>query len=162
MFVLTIKSKFNKNVLKHTFLGAILFLCVVLLLFGAVALCDKPESGATCKNGEYNTAFNKDNPQEFVKQFDKKIKELYKQQEVFIPGEFDDTYSEYNELQKQQGLNLEKYKGKLCQLYIYKLSDYTIDYNDAYISIIVYRQRVIGGHISTGIVNCELYTFYGD
>ena len=38
-----------------------------------------------------------------------------------IPDEFDETYEEYNDLQKTQGLDLEKYKGRNATLYVYSV-----------------------------------------
>lgn len=162
MFVLTLKSKLNKKTLKKLVVSIVLIVCAVLTVVGAVNVYDKPSTKANSSNGEFITAFEEENAQEFVKQFDKAVAQLFKHQTIFIPTEFDNTYIDYNNLQKEQGLNLEKYKGKQCQLYIYKLKGYTIDYADAYISLIVYRDSVIAGHISTGVLNSRLYTFYGE
>jgi hypothetical protein len=38
---------------------------------------------------------------------------------VTIPEDFDEVYSSYNDLQKQQGFDLEKYKGKKVEIFSY-------------------------------------------
>lgn len=55
----------------------------------------------------------------------------------------------YNELQKQQGLNLEKYKRKKVTRYTYVVTNYP-DYTGViYANILVYRGKVIAGDICT-------------
>lgn len=34
--------------------------------------------------------------------------------EVLIPGQFDEAYEKYNYIQKQQGFDLSRYRGKVC------------------------------------------------
>ncbi|MCC8016625.1 MAG: DUF4830 domain-containing protein, partial [Clostridiales bacterium] len=36
----------------------------------------------------------------------------YTEKSITIPQEFNDAYNDYNEIQKNQGFDLEKYKGK--------------------------------------------------
>lgn len=43
---------------------------------------------------------------------------------VTIPAEFNDVYTQYNEVQAQQGFDLEKYKGKTLTIYTYNIVDY--------------------------------------
>ncbi len=74
--------------------------------------------------------------------------------EVVIPEVFDSVYETYNQLQKSQGLNLEKYKGKTVQRYTYALSD-TSDGADGevgetrYATLLIYKDRIIGGDVTT-------------
>lgn len=44
--------------------------------------------------------------------------------QVKIPTEFNDVYTQYNEVQKQQGFDLEKHKGKTVTIYTYNIVDY--------------------------------------
>ena len=44
--------------------------------------------------------------------------------ETVIPTEFDETYTEYNELQKSQGFNLEKYKNTRVKAWSYEILNY--------------------------------------
>jgi hypothetical protein len=72
---------------------------------------------------------------------------------VTIPGEFDKVFVGYNELQKQQGLDLSQYKRKDVTRYTYKITNYK-DYNGTvYANLLIYRGRVIGGDICSADVN---------
>ncbi len=44
--------------------------------------------------------------------------------EIIIPESFNEVYGEYNEIQKKQGFDLEKYKGKKATLYTYKITNF--------------------------------------
>ena len=80
------------------------------------------------------------------------------QTEVVIPREFDEVYSEYNGLQKKQGLNLEKYRGKSVMLYTYKVTNAE---DDAYANLLIYKNRVIGGDVSSASPDGFVYGFDG-
>lgn len=77
--------------------------------------------------------------------------------EVIIPEVFDSVYETYNQLQKAQGLNLEKYKGKTVRRYTYALTadDADSEQTDGapgevrYVTLLIYKNRVIGGDITT-------------
>lgn len=162
MFVFTVKTRLSRKQRFLIFIGAAC--AVVLIVTGVVLKTDTPKDTAVCDSiGEYSlVADDYEAIQEFAGQFSLETLELYSQRQVYIPSTFDDTYNKYNSLQKRQGLDLEKYRGRECTLYIYKLKDYTIEGAHTYISIIVYKDRVIGGHISTGVQDSPMYTFFGD
>ena len=62
---------------------------------------------------------------EFFRQFGYEAKEdPVSVKEVVIPEEFDDTYNEYNELQKSQGLDLTDYKGVRVKSWSYEITNY--------------------------------------
>jgi len=44
--------------------------------------------------------------------------------EVIIPTEFDETYKAYNDIQKKQGFDLEKYKGTRVKRWTYEIKNY--------------------------------------
>ena len=69
--------------------------------------------------------------------------------EVIIPAEFNDVYKNYNELQKQAGLDLSLYKGKAVKKWTYTLTNYPqYESSDAIrINLLVYNGRIIGGDI---------------
>lgn len=68
-------------------------------------------------------------------------------QEVVIPKEFDATFEEYNTLQKEQGFNLEKIKGKRVQRYIYQISNHPSGKSPVYASVLIYKNNVVGGDL---------------
>lgn len=65
--------------------------------------------------------------------------------EVRIPEKFDSVYEKYNDIQKSQGLNLEKYKGKTVLRYTYELKDAK---DPAYVTLLIYKNRIIGGDMT--------------
>ena len=69
-------------------------------------------------------------------------------EEVMIPEKFDEVYSQYNELQKSMGFDLEKHKGDRCKRYVYKVKNYDSD-EEVVLNMIIYKDRVIGGDVSS-------------
>lgn len=65
---------------------------------------------------------------------------------VIIPQEFDDVYTRYNDLQKQQGFDLEPYKGKTVEIYSYPVYNYP-DEENVSLSLLVCDGRLIGGDV---------------
>ena len=63
---------------------------------------------------------------------------------ITIPKAWNDAYTTYNELQKQQGLDLRSYKGKPARKLVYALSD-----SDAYVTVLIADDRLIAADIST-------------
>lgn len=72
--------------------------------------------------------------------------------EVRIPEEFDKVLSAYNEIQKGQGLDLTKYKGKTVQRYTYEIQNYDGYNGVVYANIIVYRNKVVAGDVCSADV----------
>jgi hypothetical protein len=68
--------------------------------------------------------------------------------EITIPVEFDPIYKKYNEIQKNEGLDLEKFKGKTVKKYTYLVNNYEYD-GTVFANLLIYRDRVIGGDISS-------------
>jgi hypothetical protein len=68
-------------------------------------------------------------------------------QDVVIPKEFDSTFEEYNTLQKGQGFDLSKIKGKRVQRYIYSITDHPGGKGPVYASVLIYKNNVVGGDL---------------
>jgi hypothetical protein len=68
-------------------------------------------------------------------------------EEVTIPEEFDDVYKQYNELQKGQGLDLSKYKGKDVKRYTYLVSNHPSGETEVHANLLIYKNKIIGGDI---------------
>lgn len=67
--------------------------------------------------------------------------------EVRIPDEFDQTYEDYNVLQKTQGLDLEKYKGRKATLYVYAVRNDPSGEEGVTANLVLYRKRLIAADI---------------
>lgn len=83
---------------------------------------------------------------------------------VCVPKKFDAALEKYNELQKKQGFDLSKYRGKNVDRYTYKVKQHINSDSDAdgnstngadgfYATLILYKNKVVGADIccpSTG------------
>lgn len=67
------------------------------------------------------------------------------QHEITVPKNWNDIYTEYNELQRQQGFDLVPYKGKTAVEYEYFVDD-TLN-----ASVLVSENRIIAAHVA----NCD-------
>lgn len=77
--------------------------------------------------------------------------EVISQKEITIPLEFNETYQNYNALQKKAGFDLSAYKGSKVKVYTYKVVSYGPfkAKDNARLNLMVYNGRIIGGDIST-------------
>ena len=80
---------------------------------------------------------------------------------VTIPEEFDKVFAAYNELQKEQGLNLSKYKSKDVTRYTFAVTNYPSYQGTVYANVLVYRNRVIAGDICSADVSGFVHGFEG-
>lgn len=80
---------------------------------------------------------------------------------VTVPTEFDKVYAAYNELQKEQGLNLSRYKGKDVTRYTFAITNYKDYEGTVYANVLVYRNRVIGGDVCSADVSGFVHGFEG-
>lgn len=70
-------------------------------------------------------------------------------QEVLIPKEFTEVYSQYNRLQGSQGFDLSKYKGKKVMQYVYQVEGTEGD-TPVYATLLLYKNKLIGADLSRG------------
>lgn len=68
------------------------------------------------------------------------------QKQVTIPAEFNAVYNDYNEIQKQQGFNLEDYKGKQVDFYTYNINNYQSK-NNVIADLMVLDGELIGADL---------------
>lgn len=66
--------------------------------------------------------------------------------EVTIPKEFDEVYQNYNEIQKNQGFDLEEMKGKTVQRVVFLVTNYP-DQTNVYAHLLVCEGKVVGGDV---------------
>ena len=79
--------------------------------------------------------------------------------EVTIPSEFDKVFSAYNEIQKEQGLDLKKFKNKQVTRYTFSVENYPDYDGTVYANVLVYRNRVIGGDVCSADVTGFVHGF---
>ena len=70
-------------------------------------------------------------------------------EELLIPEEFDESYTGYLQLQADQGFDLTQYKGRRVKRYTYQLTNYPSQDEPVQISLLIYKNRVVGGQIQS-------------
>ena len=65
----------------------------------------------------------------------------------------------YNEVQKSQGLDLSKFKGKTAMRYTYSITNYPDYSGTVYANVIIYKNRVIGGDVCSADVEGFIHGF---
>lgn len=75
--------------------------------------------------------------------------------EIRIPARFDDAYTQYNAIQKEQGFDLRKYRAYTAMKYTYSIKNY--DNADPvvpiYANLIVIDGKIVGADISSAAAN---------
>lgn len=146
MFICSVKSTTLK------FFGivgvAIVTLIALVFLIPSYSEATTKEISKLNENISFENVKNCEDGIRFLNQYgwelvDKPIEEC----EITIPKEFDKVLTAYNEIQKQQGLDLTKYQKKTAKRYTYKVMNYPDYEGTVYANIIVYRDRVIAGDI---------------
>ncbi len=82
-------------------------------------------------------------------------------EEISIPEQFNAVYERYNELQKTQGMDLSKYAGKTVKKAVYQITNYSRQDTVVYATLLIYRDKVIGGDVSCAELNGFMYGFAG-
>lgn len=68
-------------------------------------------------------------------------------EEIHLPDSFDDSYSDYLALQKEQGFDLTRYAGKTIQRFTYQVTNYPGLRENIWACLLLYRKEVIGGEV---------------
>lgn len=107
-----------------------------------------PASADQTVNYSYDKVRSSGDAANFLSQFGWTVDaEPAEVESVTIPAEFDKVYAAYNELQKSQGLNLAKYRGKEVKRYTFTVTNYEGYDGTVLANVLVYRNRVIGGDV---------------
>lgn len=68
-------------------------------------------------------------------------------QELLIPEEMDDSYTEYLALQNGQGFDLQKYAGKRVKRYTYEIFNYPTGETGVQANLLICKNIVVGGEV---------------
>lgn len=79
--------------------------------------------------------------------------------DVLIPREFDEVFEKYNYLQKQQGFDLSRQRGRRCRRYTYAITNYPGSVEDVQLNLLVYQNKVVGGDVSTTSLDGFMHGF---
>lgn len=157
MFIFSIKAGRKK-----IFIG----LAAILLVITAVMVVAKlfhSEPVASSEGKTYTlSAESNDQRVAFLKQFGWQVNtEPLEMKDVTIPAQFDDVYIQYNNIQKEQGLDLSPYAGKTCRQWVYAVTNYP-QATDVRATILVYDNKVVGGDLSTVQLDGFMTGFSGE
>ncbi len=145
MVIFTVFQKLIKSKKIIIFLGAFIIILTTILF---VIFRDDPYTAEFDGKTYSLRAETREEISEFADFFALKIvDEPIYTKNITIPSHFNDTYLQYNDLQKQIGLDLEKYKSKNCTLYSYEIISPERK-NGCVLNLIIMDGRVIGGDIS--------------
>ncbi|MBW7572745.1 DUF4830 domain-containing protein [Caproiciproducens faecalis] len=157
MFILSIKAGRKK---------ILIGLAAILLVVTAAIVVTKlfhSEPVASADGKKYSlSAGSNDQRVSFLKQFGWQVNtEPLEMKDVIIPAQFDDVYLQYNNIQKEQGLDLSQYAGKTCIQWVYAVTNYP-GATDVRATLLVYDNRVIGGDLSTAQLDGFMTGFSGE
>ena len=133
------------------FLGAVL---LSLALFIAILVLVEPEATAT--GGEAQEVVNyagirtDEDRVTFLGTFGWEVDPAPTEEVTFLlPSEFDRVLAGYNEIQKDQGLDLSRYKNKKVTRYTYEIRNYEGYEGKVYVNLIMYKNRVIAADVTS-------------
>ena len=140
MFVMTTKVNIKKVLI---LLGAVAgVILAVLLIFSGTGKQEAVATGAPTVSGN-------DARVQFLTDLGWEVSASPTESgQVQIPKEQSPVFSRYNDLQKSQGYDLQEYAGKNVMRYVYKVNNYPDATEPVYATLLVYKNKVIGGDIT--------------
>lgn len=149
MMILTAKVDFKKIMLILLTVSAVLL--AVILAFGRGS-----EDAATSAPAPGSN----DSRVEFLKGFGWQVKASPKESgQVRIPEKPSEVFDRYNTLQKDQGYDLSDYAGKKVMRYVYEITNFPGATDPVYATLLVHKNKVIGGDITNTAVNGKVQSF---
>lgn len=94
----------------------------------------------------------------FIEYFGVRVNEAPVEEKTFrLPDDFDRIVAGYNELQKSQGLDIERYANKKVTRYTYEVTNFKDGGASVFVNLFVYRGRLIAADMSRGGDNGFVY-----
>ncbi len=145
MFVLSVHISKKKIMIFAT-----AFLMIALFAFSNLNT-NISQSFAVSSSKKYSIdASNNEQRVEFLKSYGWQVNpEPIEICDIKIPTVFNDVYEKYNQIQKDQGLDLKKYMGKACRRFSYEITNYPGYSEGVRANIVVIEDKVVAGDISS-------------
>ena len=149
--MLVMTAKINKKKL------AIIFAAVVVVIAALVLLITggndaTPTASTNVSNNDARVAF--------LKGFGWEVTTSpIQSSQVRIPEKSNDVFTRYNELQKSQDYDLSQYAGKVVMRYVYQINNYPGATEPVYATVLVHKNEVIGGDITSTAPNGRIHSF---
>lgn len=154
MFIYSLKAK----TLKYFGVACVALVAVIVLVAAMPGFGAKAVGVDSAIN--YSKVRNNAERIEFLKQFGWEVSpEAVESEQVTVPAEFDKIFAGYNEIQKRQGLDLSKYRGKTMMRYTYDVTNYKNYEGKVQVNLLVYRGKVVGGDVCSADVNGFIHGF---
>ena len=140
MFVCSLKA----SSLKAFFTVGIAFAILLTLILTVPSYSALEADADTVSYADVKSA---EDASEFLKQFGWEVSEVRETAEVKIPSEFDSVFTQYNDIQKRQGLDLAKYHRKTVTRYTFEVRNFPDATGEVLANVITYRGKVIAGDL---------------
>lgn len=160
MFICTVRA----NTLK--FFGVIAVsiaaLCAIILMVPEYTPVSTKAIAAEAEKYNYDKIKTVDDAAAFLAQFGWEVDPTpVDEVKIKVPAEFDKVMNSYNELQRKQGLDLSKYRGREVVRYTFKVKNYPNYSGNVMANVIVYKNKVIGGDLCSTDVTGFICGFEG-
>ncbi len=156
MLVLNFKLKNRGRALWIALIAAIIAAVVFVVVKNSSG---KRADTATCDEiGEYSLSAETDAERlDILRSFGIENAELAESDEVTIPEDFNSVTENYNELQKQIGLDLTPYKGQKAERLTYSLNGGSA----SYAVLLINNGKLIGGHLTNRVYGEDVMPLSG-
>ncbi len=142
MFVFSLRASTVK------FFGVIVLTIAVLV--GALALGNTAVEAAATASVKFSGIKTNEDRLDFISNFGIEVAGEPSETKSFtVPENFDKVIAGYNEIQKSQGLDLNKYKNKKVTRYTYEIDGYGDYKGTAFVNLIIYRNTVVACDVSS-------------
>lgn len=160
MFICTVRA----NTLKFFSVIAVSIaaLCAIILMVPEYTPVSTKAITAEAEKYSYDKIKTVDDAAGFLSQFGWEVDPTpVEEVKIKIPAEFDKVMNSYNELQRKQGLDLSKYRGREVVRYTFKVKNYPNYSGNVMANVIVYKNKVIGGDLCSTDVTGFICGFEG-
>lgn len=137
MQIVTIKAK------PKTVFGAVLALTGIIVIILTFTLNHPEKAVNVSKSISLATAEER---RGYLASLGYETEVVEEQKDIIIPKEFNKVYEDYNKIQKQQGFDLEPYKGKGATIYTYQIKNSDLGEN-VIANLIAYEDKLIGADL---------------
>lgn len=139
MFVVSFKPSLKKFCV---------YLVSIVIILGSIAVLNRQAEPLAQTAAAAKSVSTNDQRLQYIKQFGWVVEnEPCEIVDIHIPKDFNDVYQKYNKLQKKQGFNLEKVKGKVAKRYSYTVLNYKSEPEYVRVNLIVCDNIIIASDI---------------
>lgn len=149
MFIKTFKT--SKVELIILIIGLVFFIATLWYIFSSKSGTENTSANSTTSVTKFLVNAQTDSDRiQFLSQFGWDVdRDPLEVREIMIPAEFDETYTEYNDMQKSLGFDLSNYSGSRVKKWVYSVNNYPGINDNVKATLLIADGKVIGGDISS-------------